>query len=52
MLYITVLHFNKIPLYGTMILTFVPAIFVAIGVHFFIVPRQRRNIQGKKYTLN
>ncbi|XP_045182254.2 sodium-dependent phosphate transporter 1-like isoform X1 [Mercenaria mercenaria] len=39
------LHFNKIPLYGTLILTFGPALIVALLVKIFLVPRQRTKIQ-------
>ncbi|KAL3889306.1 hypothetical protein ACJMK2_001650 [Sinanodonta woodiana] len=38
------LHFNKIPLYGTFILTFGPAIIAAFIVRIFVVPYQRRQI--------
>nr|QNU09886.1 Inorganic phosphate transporter 1-like protein [Tridacna squamosa] len=38
------LHFNKIPLYGTFILTFGPAIIGAILVRLLIVPWQRETI--------
>ncbi|XP_060572629.1 sodium-dependent phosphate transporter 1-A-like [Ruditapes philippinarum] len=41
------LHFNKIPLYGTLILTFVPPIIIAILVKIFLVPRQRKKIQDR-----
>ncbi|KAL5013294.1 hypothetical protein ScPMuIL_007564 [Solemya velum] len=39
------LHFHKIPLYGTFILTFGSAIVVAIVVRVFVVPWQRRQIK-------
>lgn len=39
------LHFNKIPLYGTFILTFGSAIIVALVVRFVVVPWQRKKIQ-------
>lgn len=38
------LHFDKIPLYGTFILTIGPSIIIAILVRIFIVPRQRTKI--------
>ncbi|KAL4217600.1 hypothetical protein ACF0H5_022342 [Mactra antiquata] len=41
------LHFHKIPLYGTMIITFGGAFIVAILVKIILVPRQRRKIEGK-----
>ncbi|XP_045180200.2 sodium-dependent phosphate transporter 1-like isoform X1 [Mercenaria mercenaria] len=40
------LHFNKIPLYGTFILTFGPAILLAIFIKFVIVPWQRNKIES------
>ena len=48
-LYFSVLHFNKIPLYGTFILTIGPAIFCAIFVRFVIVPWQRKKITSKLF---
>ncbi|KAK3578014.1 hypothetical protein CHS0354_036568 [Potamilus streckersoni] len=39
------LHFNKIPLYGTFILTFGPAIIAAFIVRILVVPYQRRQIE-------
>lgn len=41
------LHFDKIPLYGTFILTIGPSIIIAILVRIFIVPRQRTKILKK-----
>ncbi|XP_052765082.1 sodium-dependent phosphate transporter 1-A-like isoform X2 [Mya arenaria] len=38
------LHFNEIPFYGTMILTFGGAFLTAILVRIFVVPRQRKKI--------
>lgn len=38
------LHFNKIPLYGTFILTVVPAIIAVFLVRFIVVPWQRKKI--------
>lgn len=38
------LHFHKIPLYGVFILTFGPALIIAVFVRIFIVPRQRKKI--------
>ncbi|KAH3709863.1 sodium-dependent phosphate transporter 1-like isoform X2 [Dreissena polymorpha] len=40
------LHFDKIPLYGTFILTFGSAIIVAIVVRFLVVPWQRKKINN------
>jgi len=44
---ISVLHFHKIPLYGTFILTFGSAIITAVIVKFVVVPWQRKKIQSK-----
>jgi len=40
------LHFNKIPLYGTFILAFGPAIICALIVQFIVVPWLRRKIKA------
>lgn len=39
------LHFHKIPLYGTVILTIGPALIIAVLVKIFVVPRQRTKIE-------
>ncbi|KAL3889307.1 hypothetical protein ACJMK2_001651 [Sinanodonta woodiana] len=41
------LYFHKIPLYGVFILTFGPAIIVAILVRLILVPYQRRTIEAQ-----
>lgn len=41
------LHFDKIPLYGTFILTIGPSLIIAVLVRIFIVPRQRTKIFKK-----
>ena len=46
---LSVLHFNKIPLYGTFILTIVPAIIAVFIVRYIVVPWQRKKITGKHF---
>lgn len=44
---LTVLHFDKIPLYGVFIITFGSAIIVGLVVRLAFVPWYRKKIQSK-----
>ena len=46
-LFLPVLGFDKIPLWGTFIISFGVGTIVAILVRFAVVPWQRRKIKGK-----